>query len=70
MQLIHIFSASKMILVNDCTASAQYTKMVYVEFVECLCRLAVKVFNISEMGELPMAKKLACTLKNVLRVVN
>jgi hypothetical protein len=44
--------------------------MVYVEFVECLCRLAVKVFNISEMGELPMAKKLACTLKNVLRVVN
>jgi len=68
--LIHIFSASKMILVNDLGAAHTYTKMVYVEFIECLCRLSVKVFNISEMGEQPMAKKLACILKNVLKLVN
>ena len=70
MQLIHIFSASKMILVNDLSGNAAYSRMVYVEFIECLCRLALKVFNISEMDELPMAQKLKHILINVFKLIN
>lgn len=43
--------------------------MVYVEFLEALCRLSLQLFNKSELEYVSCAKKLAEILKNLLKLV-
>jgi hypothetical protein len=64
-QFIHIFSQSKQVVIFDVQQSANYLKMVYVEFLECLCRMALELFEPSEMKDVPLAQKLGFTLKSL-----
>ena len=39
--------------------------MTYVEFLECLCRMALVQFEPSELKDMPLAEKLAYTLQSL-----
>lgn len=55
--------------VNDAESRQAYNRMVYVEFLEMLCRMSLQVFSGSELDHLEVSKKLGYVLKIILAIV-
>ena len=60
------FIMSKMTTVDEWTKIDQYNKMVFVEFLEMLCRMALYHFDETPVRELTLTQRLECVLENVL----
>ena len=65
------FVVCKMIIIEETAQDAemQYKKLLYVEFLEFLARIAVLYFEGSEMEELELHEKLEYLLDEILPII-
>lgn len=68
-QVKEAFSLSKKIVVGeqDLAQSANYQRLVYKEFLEFVCRVAVIMFEETEMEEIPLSKKVEHILEQMIQ---
>lgn len=69
-EAIYCFGMSKMTVVNEAEeSSTKYKRLVFVEFLEMIGRIADIKFRGSEMDSLPLPKKLEFILDDLLTLV-
>lgn len=61
---------SKMSCIDEQTNVASYNKMIFVEFLECLCRIALDHYEDTPMRDWPLVNRLENVLDNVLQLKN
>ena len=67
-EIIYCYGMSKMTIPNENNDSKKYEKIAQVEFLEFLCRVAVKKFEGSELEYMSVAEKVVFILKDLFEI--